>query len=270
VGDWPTLSDGALFADIGTTLASSAYKYITAGQSNVKGSWIELISSTSQKVDGFWFSMELGGASGCYLIDIGIGAADYEIPILTDLFYSRNGAQCCSYFPLPIPAGTRVSARAQYYTTGAAGVNVGILLQSVGFLPSPVLSRCITYGADEATTLGVAVDAGAVAHTKGAWTEIIASTTNPIKMLFAINGMDHGWGGYYRYLFDIGIGSEDSEIVVVPNRYFKNPNTGHFNPNVFGPFPVNIPAGSRLAVRMQASTTDAADRVVSFVLYGVD
>jgi hypothetical protein len=271
VGDWPILSDGAILSDVGVVLASSYYTRVNCGASNTKGNWVQLIASTPRQANGFWLIVGASSGGSDDLIDIGIGPAGSEVVVISNLLFSFQRTSYCIFVPLMLPAGVRVAARAQTYTSGNYP-SVGLILNTPGFLPSSVLSRCTTYGANEADSGGVSVDPGITAHTKGAWTEIVAATTNPIKMLSAINGCastNHTYN--YQFLFDIGMGAAGSEIVVVPNLYFYvDADPFKFIPMTFGPFMVNIPAGSRLAIRMQSTGIADGVRLADFVLYGVD
>jgi len=90
------------------------------GTANTLGSWVELASSTTQDAKGYTLILgnKNSNASTTSLIDLGLGAASSEVVILSQLF-SRN----YSYGPIypaatgpiwtPIPAGSRLAARAQ-------------------------------------------------------------------------------------------------------------------------------------------------------------
>jgi hypothetical protein len=88
------------------------------------------------------------------------------------------------------------------------------------------------------------------AHTKGAWAELIASTTAESNLLWlkfyliAISGQATGT------LIDIGVGAAGSESVIigdvaVGSAFLNAPDQAFF-------VPVNVPAGSRIAVRGQS------------------
>lgn len=96
-------------------------------------------------------------------------------------------------------------------------------------------------------TAGVTVTASGTTHTKGSWTQLSAATTRPatgiqlyVKSSYALQA---------RFLVDIGIGSASSEVVLVPNLYFRGESDrGHFW-TVF--VPVAVPAGTRISARVQ-------------------
>jgi len=84
------------------------------------------------------------------------------------------------------------------------------------------------------------------------------------------------------WMVDIGQGAAGSEIGVggtsattglvdLPFRlaWDATSTAGAFGP-YFGPLPVSIPAGTRLAARAKCSITDATDRQITVALYGLD
>jgi hypothetical protein len=98
----------------------------------------------------------------------------------------------------------------------------------------------------------VVATSDSVAHTMGAWAEVVASTSSDINGLnFAIqvnqvNGTDTST------LMDIGVGASGSEVVIVPFL-----SVGHQGGGVEIVFkiPVFVPAGSRVAIRIQSVRT---------------
>ncbi len=259
MGDWPILSDGGALAEYGGTkttppnVDSTQYTQITAGAANVKGAWVQLVASC-QNANGIWVTIAQPSLAGNYLIDIGIGAVGSEIVIISDLYYcSQSNARMLGttrFFPIFIPAGTRIAARCQS-PNAAATLYVGVTLLAQGFMPSAVMSRVTTYGANETTSRGINVDGGATAHTKSAWVEISASMANPAKLLNITPGFGNAAHGAsaVRYIFDIGIGAVGSEVVIIPDcftcgfTYYAIPD--------WLIFPVSIPAATR------TSRTDA-------------
>lgn len=119
-------------------------------------------------------------------------------------------------------------------------------LPTIGGGPSVVAS-------DPTGSIGISVAAGGSANTKGAWTELIASTdVDGAWLLMTITG-----GNSSRaYLFDIGIGAASSEVVLLPNLYFELIANGAANFDAWL-IPVAIPRGSRVSVRCQSTTASA-------------
>jgi len=168
--------------------------------------------------------------------------------------------------PVSVPAGSRIAARYQASTTTNDDVYVAVTTMAQTLTPSSGLNRCITYGADTGDSGGTVVNSGGTTNTKGAWSQLAASTTETIRALWwMIGGREHNHADS-DFLVDIGVGAAASEQVIIPDVPFVSINQNtypHF------PVPVDIPAGSRLAVRTQAYTTNATLRQLDFVLYGV-
>lgn len=202
--------------------------------------------------------------------DVAKGTAGSESIFLTNLAHATSASQQCAvfYFPISIPAGTRLTAREQASQTGDTGSISLTLLSSGMSTPSP-FSRITTYGATTSTTRGVLVDGGATANKKGAWAEIVASTTSSTKAIILVMTNGGLSRGQAHYLVDVGIGPAGSETVFLPNLPFRVNATLNVTPQTSGPWEVNVPAGNRLAVRMQTNTTNATDRTLDCLLYAM-
>jgi hypothetical protein len=112
-------------ADVGATVTAAA-------STNTKGSWTQLIASTTKKVVGLVVSISAGGSTVCsYMLDIGTGASGSEAVLIPNLFTrygSAYGWKSHSIFiPVQIPAATRIAARVQS-SSASAYVNVGVSL----------------------------------------------------------------------------------------------------------------------------------------------
>ncbi len=109
----------------------------------------------------------------------------------------------------------------------------------------------------------VTVTAGGTAHTKGAWTQLIASTPyDAYGIWIAIDGI-HVSAAATAYLVDIGVGPSGSEWVIVPNLdvWGADATAAGLNPHMFW-FPVYLPAGSRISARSQSVTASKTCRVM--------
>lgn len=126
------------------------------------------------------------------------------------------------------------------------------------------LGRELRYSAewlDDTVTLAsstvpaVTVTAAGSAHTKGAWSEIVASTSEDASLLainttaaVAILNADS------RALLDIGIGGAGSETAIISNIVIGNKSSSSSG----WLFPVFIPKGTRVAARIQHVTASTA------------
>jgi hypothetical protein len=111
------------------------------------------------------------------------------------------------------------------------------------------------------TEYSATITTGATAHTVGAWTQIIASTSAELCGLLvrpnsSVPNIDT------VLLFDVGIGPGGSEVVIASDL------DGGFHPTSreYIPLPVLIPAGSRIAIRARSVRTSQS---VGFVVAGI-
>lgn len=182
---------------------------------------------------------------------------------------SANFEQSNIYIPLSIPAGTRIAARVQ--ANGSFRV-IDIIATFIGtsFLPSMPNDRTETFGADTTNTKGIQIDAGGVANTKGVYAEIIASTAFDVNELVLCIGNNNNFAlAVCSFLIDIAIGTSGSEEVIVSNLLFTSDDTSDMiYPMYTGPIPIQIPAGSRIAVRSQCSIINIADRKMDVSMIG--
>jgi hypothetical protein len=235
-----------------------------------KGAWTQLIASTAKDAYGLLIYFEntnISSDTGGYriLVDIGIGAASAETVLIANLLfgdctYAYHEKYICF---IRIPAGTRISVRGR----GNAGVNKTGYIQVMLFenpissnefptgrvFPFAVGSRIETLGANEAGVRGTAVQAGASANTKGSYVAFSTSTSR--RTLWLIFAVVNASGG--KWMFDIAVGAQDSEVVVIPNIWAYISGVGQGVEVQVYQFPVNIPAGSRLSVRAQCDTASA-------------
>lgn len=274
---WPLRMGSAtrtpVFEVAGAVEASSVPTAITASVStNVKGSYSEVIAATSFKSAGFLFQNLCTTATADYLLDIAIGPVGGETVIVSDLLISSqsvgNLVVQIALFPIAIPAGSRISARCQSSDASAA-LNIVLQLIKGGVFQAMGLTRCSSYGPDTSDSGAQVVDPGAVANTKGAWTQIVAAT-DPIEWaVIALGNRNNAVQAISNNLLDIGIGSPGSEQALITDLYYRCHTTGDCFDPVLTALPLRIPAGSRLAARCQSTTTDATDRLVDVAVYGV-
>ena len=113
------------------------------------------------------------------------------------------------------------------------------------------------------------VEPGGTANTKGSYVEFAASTTFPIRRIILGSTVLSTSITNATWLVDVAVGASGSEQVIVPDIPFAaGANQDQADPAVIA-FDVNIPAGSRIALRSQCSITDVNDRRINFALHGV-
>lgn len=259
---------------IGQNTGTSLGTALTVSGTNTKGSWVQLSASTSSACTGICAFMLGGAADGTLLVDIGTGGAGAETVIVSNVSMIASGTTwnpfSYFFFPKAIPSGTRVAMRFQS-TSASSTMEVGLyLLNNSG---SILIDSCTptTYGANTGTSLGTAVDAGASTNTKGSYAQITASTTDDIDWLtIHIDWQNNTAMQVARFLVDIATGAAASETVVI-NNILVSSHSGLAGKNptpFFGPFPVTVASGTRLAARCQSTTNDATDRIIGISLIG--
>lgn len=269
-----TLSDftyiGSM-ADQGTSLATSLGTTITAGAANTKGAYTQITAATLIQTDHLLIGIcNFPGTGNNQAVDIAVGPLGSEQVILSNLVLSSNVNNTCEYnLPFSMPAGTRLSARCQAVTAGdKVAVNIQLGGGSFEFRS---FNTCDTYGYNTATSLGTAIDPGAVANTKGAYAQITASTNRDhYGLIIAIDQHNNSAGATQNWLMDIAIGLSGSETIVIPNLTCAGTSSAiDILPMVRGIIPLQIPAGTRIAVRSQCSSTAAATRIFGATIYGL-
>lgn len=251
-------------ASSGTTLADPA-------GANVKGAWTELdaVATGADAVLVAAQPQDVGRAD--FLLDIGVGGAGSEVAIVSNLLFTSEGGAAPPYYyflPLAITAGQRVAGRYQVTTTTSTGLNVIVYELLGGAVKALQAATARTYGADTSDSGGTVVDPGAVANTKGAWTEISASLTAAFTSCLVILGNRvNPAPTAQNVMFDVGLGGAGSEVAIVSDVYVRRTAQLVINPASIW-LPVGASAGQRLAIRMQSSTMDATDRLCDFVVVG--
>jgi hypothetical protein len=257
VSNWGLWAGGNAAESDARDTANSRGITVACGNAT-EGNWVEMIAATAHEATGLMITAWLGSNTRTAMLDVAVGAGGSEVVIAENLPVSRpfdaatNGLMTVM-LPLAIPAGTRIAVRG--YGSGAVNAYVTVTVLQGSYLGHAPYRRATTYGA--AQPYLTLVDAGSTANTKSAWTEIVASTTAPIKLLYLLYGPEsstaHGGGGESTSLVDIGVGAAASEVVVLANLAVSRQRP--YVPHVLGPIPVDIPAGSRIAVRAQCSST---------------
>lgn len=253
------LNSGSVkYEDVGSITASTTLKTLSCGGSNIKSSWVEILSSTSFEVQGFFLqlvSQTVQDVEGM-LIDIGIGSSGSEFVLVPNIPYQTRanreqllGSGC--YFPLRIREGERISVRGQCNAGGAQNVGVQMMLLSNSIWPSPPLNRCVDIGANTATSLGVQIISST--NTKGSWYELTPTLDIDLKYLTIFWGTNGQQPDEGDILVDIGIGSSGSEEVIFSNLLTgsRNSDMDQLQPKFCGPLPCSIREGERIAVRKQ-------------------
>jgi hypothetical protein len=105
------------------TGTSHATTIDAGGTADTKGSWTQVVASTSYDWAGFIVNIAEEAARSTtvrFRLDIGVGAAASEVAVVEDIFFKRYGSSVANlttptyaFFNRQVPAGSRVAARAQ-------------------------------------------------------------------------------------------------------------------------------------------------------------
>jgi hypothetical protein len=270
MADWGVYGGGQACEQYGArTDNTSLYGLTTGGVANVKSSWYQLFASTTAFANMMYVLSWPVQKSYDFLIDIAVGPAGSEIVLIPDLLVSSDLYETAPVSLLrlacAIPAGSRISFRAQCTGTSQP-ITIQVSLVGSNFLGWPQCQAYTTYGANAVDSGATSVDPGGTANVKGAWVEMTASTTRDIGAIVIAAGQRNG-GGPYQWDIDVGVGAAGSEVVLIPDVQFENlSNSPIPKPRWWGPFPVTVPAGTRLAVRMKCSVNTATKRLLDIEL----
>lgn len=91
-------------------------------------------------------------------------------------------------------------------------------------------------------------------NTKGAWAQLVASTTYDATYIIVQFSCV---AAFKSAALDIGIGASGSEVVLLPNLIAQSGQQNDYEQYTYA-FPVNIPAGTRIAGRYQISNASGA------------
>lgn len=272
--DFPPLLELARVDQLGTITSSNGPAITKPGTPNTKGSWVQLIASTAFASAELWLSFNLvsiAGGNDC-LFDIGIGASGQEQVLVPNLMVSQGNTSSGALIRLPawIPAGTRVSARIQSSgTTNSPTLAAYLGIPAFGFPPGSQVFEDL--GTTLATSRGTNIDPGAVANTKSAYVQLVASTARAYRGLLLLlgNGGRATSPAAASFTVDIARGGAGSEQIILADLLSRGAASNLFAPPAFGPFHLHIPVGERLAARAQCSSAVATDRLVDVQLIGV-
>lgn len=119
----------------------------------------------------------------------------------------------------------------------------------------PLLRNSLAIEDDTAFSTYFQTVTGGGANAKGSYTQLVSSLARSVSGIIL---QARGNSAAYM-LLDISIGGAGSETVVVPNVGINVANSGDGESTVF--IPLSIPAGSRVAVRVQGGGAGATTQV---------
>jgi hypothetical protein len=270
---WPTFTGGAVTGSASPS-ASLPVTVTSGGSAHTKGAWAELITLTDRGFDTLTLSFVstdgLSATDRSQLLDVGFGGSGSEQVVIADIVRGHAPGGSNLRLPIRIPAGTRISTRIQTAGASVATTVAAHLSGGQGWGGGGSGRRATTYGANAATSGGVALTLPGTNNVKGAWTEIVASTTAPLRWILprlagpvADTTMNNA-----NYMVDVGIGGSGSEQVVIADIPFRM-TSGEAVVPVDPTFAVDVPSGTRLSMRMACNSVGSAEAIVASIV-GID
>lgn len=236
--------------------------------------WKEL-GVLNNNVDGL-ILMFAARQRAAYRIDIGIGPPGQEVPIVDSLRISSWAqTRMCPFqleFPIELPAGTRVAARAMYRVDTQADMHLGIgvmeLVGEANYAPPITLARGYPRTIYAA---GDIVQPGPEAGVRGAWTEMAGATFEDYSGLYLLL-QDYGnTSAYVSCLLDVAMGPPGAEQILARGiAVYCHLGGGQWDRRS-AYIPATVPKGSRLSVRSTpgGGGSEESDHRVICALLGI-
>ena len=243
---------------------------------HTKGSYVELIASTGFDYTSITLVFGDRDPDLCFA-DIAVGSAGNEEVIISNYMIGSTSDGAVTFtsgtcaIPISIPAGSRVSARTQGGNSSMNGPRIGGIGYSGSFSNSAGLVKVSDVGSVIGSTGGTVIDPGSSANTKGSWVELTSSSSESYAgFLLSLNHNRDTTPEAGQFLLDVAIGSSGNEEIIFPDYFFSSDSNDVWcNMHIPSFIPIAIPSGTRIAVRAQASITDAGNRVFGCTFYGV-
>lgn len=263
------LGSGLTVYPSGEQSATSIPALITAGVANTKGTWTAINAfDWDRGFSGFWITYRPVSANTVILMDIGYSldsGTNWEV--IAPNIIVNGGASTFRhiYFPRRVPAGARMGCRIQS-ATASTTLRCMVHMQplSPGWLQGT--TEALNWGPNTANSRGTAVDPGATANTKGAYTTFagLSIVHKAHYVMLQVHTGGNTAPTAANWLLDVAFdaGSGTKHIVAGDIPYVASTTAGQTTPDVYGPFPTNIPGNATLHVRASCSITDATDRLL--------
>lgn len=274
----PPPTQYSAFSASAASTSSAGVTITGSGSANTKGAFSagQLIASTTADAYGVLVLVNAtatSNASTNSLLDIGIGASGSESVLIPDLQvgWALSEAVCNDnrmyYFPIFIPAGTRLSARLASVVVSKTAV-VRVVLFHYPSLNRFVGNRVTAYGVDAANSRGTLTTSGNNAY--GTAVTLLNPTTAPIHFMQV--GLD---GGSRTTLTDqrafVEIRNGATTPIVGPLIGSTDTGTESISLNagnmMLAAMGFEIPPGIDLRAATMHNTTGASFGVI---VYGVD
>lgn len=243
---------------------------------NTEGSWAQAENSTSTRIDQLDITIRVTGPVEA-LCDIGVDTAggtsysEYVSNLAIQGMSTAGVTRNIRYVNLPvaIPSGSSIATRCQASGASVASLRVMLIAKK---LRRATLSNPITYGAVDASSNGTAIDPGATPNTL-VYAQVSAATSTRLRQLWIRFGAGDYSIGASAWGLNVSTGTAPGTLLFPTGnicciRDDANAQADTPDVQVFGPFPVDIPAGTELnAAALEALGVDG-DRDVNMIIYG--
>lgn len=246
MADWPVLSH-TKFANDDVSPSTYGVNVNSPGSAHTKGTYTTIVASAPFDVGGLLIQAQINTNSRQFA-DVAIGAAASEVVVVPNVPFMNGGGSGAhsilqKFIPVSIRKGSRISMRQQGQ---AASPLLKIKMQMLnlgGFAGLQPPQKWEDWGSVLGTTSLTTLTGGA-AHTKGAYSQLVALTGLTSRWVI----INVGIGTVDDIAVDVAIGAGGSEVVIVPNMYCTN--------EVIIPYvllPWSIKRGTRVAGRCAAA-----------------
>jgi hypothetical protein len=270
----------------GTQPASTIGTAVTPGTSNSYGSYATVLSGASLTQDCYLLEVIIGTAftnatDRGMLVTIGFdpaggtsfsglgGVAGNEIADLlcsgATVMFTAAGGGHRFLFPVSVPAGTSIGARAQASNGTAGTVRVAVNCYCLPSRPDLVRAGSFvrTFGVNTGTTDGVSVTQGTASE--GSWTEI-GTAADPLWYLETGLSARSATLNADASVTDVAIGDASNKKLMIRDIVLFTATQESTTKNGWSGDFVNIASGDKIYARSQAS---AAQPGFSVACYGV-
>jgi hypothetical protein len=244
---------------------------VVAGASNAEGTIVALGSALTFEAEYLVISVSafaIAGANGSALLDIMIdsagGTAWAATPLITDLLAgftsavsfggtaSPNGVGMKYHFPLRVPSGPALGARAKTAHTSTITGRVGIWAFGGNRNPGTwwAGNKVTAIGVDAANSIGVSHTPGGIG-TYSSWTNFGSTAPTHAKAVqFSAQGTMSASSTPFTYHFEFGIGGQR----IGPTFYkgLTSGESGFMQPDM--PIFAMIPEGAQLQARATSNS----------------
>lgn len=264
---YPTSAVGLSYITYPAGPTAAGLTVTAPGSTNTKGAYSEVVSSlgfTSNRVEiNTQFTV---AASRQLLIDLATGAAASEVVRVPDLL--AEGSNTSTSFndgqyvaPLAVASGVRVAVRYAINNLTSANLRLSVTLIAAGSQPG--IQTFTAIGADTSDSGGTQVDPGGTANTKGAYSQIVASSAAIYQTLMLVLTLKGNTSVTSTdWAVDVATGAAASEVVLIPDLRFSTGGTVNMMSPRSSSCLTYIAASTRYAVRASCGINDATDRLV--------